>query len=176
MADSHADLAMVLKDKKQFDEARKESLAALELKPESVEAHRTLGEVLFLQGDQVAAAEQFRTALKFNPDDGLSRQGLLASELAVIRKLLSDPRPEAHAEALETARRLCERTEYQNIFALELLAGAYAATGDFEQAEAAIRKALETPLGKEPNNAAVLQQRIQLYQAHKIVPIPPSKL
>jgi tetratricopeptide (TPR) repeat protein len=176
LADSHSDLAMVLKDQKQLDEARKECLAALELKPESVEAHRTLGEILFIQGDPNAAAQEFRTALKFKPDDVLSRQDLNASELQVIRKLFSDPRPEAHAEALETARRLCERTDYKNIFALELLAGAYAATGDFAQAEAAIRKALETPLGQQPQNAAVLQQRIQFYQAHKNVPIPPSKM
>ena len=176
LADSHADLAIVLKDRKQFDEAQKECLAALDLKPESVEALRTLGEILLAQGDPMAAAEKFRTALKFKPDDALSSQGLLASELELIRKFLSDARPEVHTQALEIARRLCERTEDKNIFALELLAGAYATTGDFKRAEASIRKALETPLGQQPNNAAVLRQRIEFYQAHKNVPIPRSKL
>ena len=66
----------MLTQQKQFDEARKECLAALEIKPESPEAHRTLGQVLLAQGDPPAAEEQFRSALKFKPDDGDSRQGL----------------------------------------------------------------------------------------------------
>ena len=49
---------------------------------------------------------------------------------------------------MEIARRLCEATEYKDILALDLLAGAYAETGDFDQAEATVRKAMETPLGK----------------------------
>jgi tetratricopeptide (TPR) repeat protein len=202
LADSHTDLAVVLKEQKQFDEAKKECLAGLALKPESPDALRTLGEIFLSQGDPAGAEKQFRNALKFKPEDGLSQQGLanalwkqgkeheaielykrpdfqpqnLASGLEVVRTLIADPHPEAHADAVVIARRLCERTEYKNIFALELLAGAYAATGDFAQAEAAIRKALETPLGQQPSNAAVLQQRIEFYREHKNVPIPTSKL
>ena len=200
LADSHADLAVILKEQKQFDEAKKECVAALEIKPESPEAHRTLGEILLAQADPAAAEEKFRSALKFKPGDIESRQGLsdalwkqgkereaveqykrpdfqpqnLGPALEVVRKLIGDPRPEAHADAVEIARRLCERTEYKNIFALELLAGAYAETGDFEQAEAAIRKALDTPLGQASRNAAVLQQRIDAYRAHQKPVIPPS--
>ena len=101
----------------------------------------------------------------------------LTSGLEVVRKLIGDPRPEVRiTDAVAIARRLCERTDFKNIFALELLAGAYAEAGDFEQAEAAVGKALETPLGQQPSNAAVLRQRIEFYRAHKYVPIPPSKL
>jgi tetratricopeptide (TPR) repeat protein len=75
-ADTHADLAIVLKEQKQFDEASKECLAALDLKPESLEAHRTLGEMLLAQGDPAGAEVRFRLALKIKPDDSLSRQGL----------------------------------------------------------------------------------------------------
>ncbi len=201
-ADTHADLGVLLKEHKQFDEARKECLAALELKPESIEAHRTLGDILLAQGNAAGAEEQFSSALKYKPEDSISRQGLgdalwkqgkkheaaeqykridfqpqnLATGLADLRKVLGDREQPANTDAVDLARRLCERTDYKNIFALELLAGAYAATGDFAQAEAAIRKALETPLGQQPSNAAVLRQRIEFYQAHKNVPIPPSKL
>jgi tetratricopeptide (TPR) repeat protein len=202
LADAHLDLAMVLKEQKRFDETRKECLAALEIKPDSADANRTLGEVFLAQGDPVAAEEQFRSALKWKPDDAMSGQGLadalwkqgkmheaveqykrpgfqpqnLASGLEVVRKLIEDPRPEAHGDAVLIARRLCEATGNTNIFALELLAGAFAASGDFQQAEAAIGRAMETPLGQQPANTAVLRQRIEFYRAHKNVPIPPSKL
>ena len=93
----------------------------------------------------------------------------------VVRDLISDPRPEARfgAEALAIARRLCEATENKDILALEVLAAAYAETGDFDQAEAAVRKAMETPLGQTPNNAAELRKRLVLYHAHQKPIIPP---
>ena len=79
-----------------------------------------------------------------------------AMAIKVVRELISDPRPEARfgADALEIARRLCEATEYKDILALDVLAAAYAETGDFAQAEATVRKAMETPLGQTPNNAS----------------------
>jgi tetratricopeptide (TPR) repeat protein len=76
-ADTHSDLAMILYDQKRFDEARKECLAALDLKPESIEARRTLGQILLIQRDPAGAEEQFRIALKIKPDDNLSRIGLV---------------------------------------------------------------------------------------------------
>ena len=87
----------------------------------------------------------------------------------IVSELISDPRPEARfgAEALEIARRSCEATEYKDIFALDALAAAYAETGDFAQAEATIRKALETSPGETPHDQVELQKRLILYHAHQ---------
>jgi hypothetical protein len=54
-----------------------------------------------------------------------------------------------------------------------VLAAAYAETGDFDQAEATIRKAMETPLGHTPNNLVELNKRLNLYHEHKKHAIPP---
>jgi len=195
-ADAHSDLAEVLRENKQYGEAHDECMAALTLKPEFPEAHRIFGNVLLAQGDIAGAGKHFRAAMKLKPDDPQTHEGLaealwrqdrfreaveqfkqelalqpqnIGAAIQVVRRLVSDPRPEARfgTEALEIARRACGATGYKNIFALEVLAGAYAETGDFEQAEAAVRKAMETPLGQEPKNAEELQKRVLLYRAHR---------
>ena len=121
-----------------------------------------LADVLWRQGKFREAVEHRKQQVALQPQN-------TAMALKVVRELISDPRPEARfgADALEIARRLCEATEYKDIFALDVLAAAYAETGDFDQAEATIRKAMETPLGQKPNNAAELQKRLVLYHAHQ---------
>ncbi len=172
LADMHSDLAEVLRTRpNQLDEARKECLAALELKPESSPAHRTLGNIMLAKGDLAAAAAEFRTALTFAPNDPLN----VSASVNVVRQIVNDPHADSaqNTSALQLAQYLCEATQFKNIFALEALAGAYAATGDFAQADEALGKALQTPQGQLAGNAAVLQQRIQAYRAHQKVPIPP---
>ena len=193
---AHNNLAEVLRLNRRYDEALAECRAALEINPELPEGHRTMATILLAKNDLDGALEQFQTALKLKPDDPLAQDGLadvlkrqgkfrdlaelriqqvakqptnLALALKVVRELISDPRPEARfgADALEIARRLCEATEYKDILALDVLAAAYAETGDFAHAEATIRKATETPLGQTPNNVAELQKRLMLYQAHQ---------
>ena len=104
---------------------------------------------------------RFRQVLELQPYSNAELQEILTSAGARLGFLLDVDL------ALEIARRLCEATEYKDILALDVLAAAYAETGDFAHAEATIRKATETPLGQTPNNVAELQKRLMLYQAHQ---------
>jgi tetratricopeptide (TPR) repeat protein len=80
LADMHADLAEVLRlNPDQLENARKECLIALQLKPESPDAHRTLGSIMLAKGELAAAEEEFRTTLKYKPDDPLGHAGLADS-------------------------------------------------------------------------------------------------
>ncbi|MGO9115898.1 MAG: tetratricopeptide repeat protein [Thermoguttaceae bacterium] len=202
-AQAHALKAVALYSLNQPDESIREFQTAIEIDPKNVDAHNNLAKVLlFAKNDIEGAKEHFQAALKLKPDDPQSHDGLAgvlwrqgkfreavehrkvqvalqpqntAMAIKVVRELISDPRPEARfgADALEIARRLCQATEYKEILALDVLAAAYAETGDFAQAEATIRKAMETPLGHTPNNAVELQKRLKLYHAHQKLVIPP---
>ena len=198
---AHNNLAEVLRTSGSYDDALAECRAAMEINPETPEGHRIMANILLAKtiwrGDGALQA-----ALKLRPDDPLVHEGLanllwrqgkfqeavehrkqqmalqpqnLAMAVKVATQLISDPRPEARfgAEAVEIARRLCEATDYQDIIALDVLAAAYAETGDFDQAEATVRKAMETPLGQTPANAVQLQKRLMCYHAHQKPPIPP---
>ncbi len=185
------------------DESISEFRSALQLNPENVDAHANLARVLLhAKKDLDGAREQFQAALRLRPDDPvlqdeladvLWREGRFQEAIQerkaqialqpqnttlsvkVVRDLINDPRSQGRfgAEALEIARRLCETTRYEDILALDALAAAYAETGDFDQAEATIRKALETPQGRTPNNAAELNKRLALYHAHQKQALPP---
>ncbi len=195
-AEAHSDLAYVLWQAKKFDEARIRCSRALELKPEFPEAHRTMANILLSQGDAAGAEEHLRSALRFLPGDLPLREQLaqvlwkqgkfshavgqyqqvldmqpenLDGWLNAARLLINDPRPEARfgAEARKIAQHVCDATGNKNIIALQVLAAACAETADFEQAEATIRKAMDTPEGKTPGNALVLERSLQAYQAHQ---------
>ena len=200
--DARNDLAEVLRQNQRYDEALAESLAAMQINPEKPEGHRILGLILLAKNDLDGAAEHLQIALKLKPDDPLAQGGLAevlwrqgkfqeavehrkqqvtlqpqntALTIKIVHDLISDPRPEARfgADALEIARRLCEATKYQDILALDVLAAAYAETGDFDQAEATVRKAMETPPGQTPRIAGELQKWLILYHAHQKPVIPP---
>ena len=196
-ADALADLAYVLWQSRQYDEARARCASALELRPEFPEAHRTMGAILLTQGDLAGAEKQFAAVLISSPGDVASQDQLarvhwnqgkfheaaqqykqhlqldqradLNAWITVARLLISDPRPEARfgAEARQIAQHVCEATGNQNIVALQVLAAAEAETGDFDSAEATLRQALQTPQGQQFASAQVLQQSIGVYRAHK---------
>ena len=121
-----------------------------------------LAQVLWKQGKFREAAEQYKQLLEREPAN-------LDAWLAVARLLISDPRPDARFgdEARQIAQHVCEATGNQNIVALQMLAAAYAETGDFARAEAIVRQALQTSQGQQPSNALVLQQSLEFYRAHR---------
>lgn len=194
--DALADLAFVFWQAKRYGEAHDLCAKALQIKPEFPEAHRTMGTILLAQEDLAGAEKQFADVLISSPGDLASREQLaqvlwkegkfrpaveqyqqllerqptnVDAWLAVARRLISDPRPEARfgAEARQIAQHVCEATGNQNIFALNVLAAAEAETGDFDRAQATLRQALQTPQGQQPANAPVLRQSIEFYRAHK---------
>ena len=74
--------------------------------------------------------------------------------------------PRLCPESLKLALAAAEQTNQQNPFVLEVLAAAYAETGDFANALETERRAMQLVDGNSPL-AAQMQQRIQLYAAGK---------
>jgi len=157
-AESHNNLAAALFRKGDIDGAVSHYQQAIRLKPNYAEARNNIGS-LFLQQNKLTeaithfqkasmlkpdnpdiyynlgiankrlgsldtAAEYFRKALILRPDDIE-----VCCELAMI--LLKQNKPK---EALAFALRAADLTKYKDIPALELLASAYAAAGQFDNA------------------------------------------
>ncbi len=169
-ADTQSNLAhILLAAKNDLEGAREHFEAGLKLAPENPKLHDGLATVLWRQG-------KFQEAVAHRKQQVALQPGNAATAVKVARDLISDPRTEARfgADALEIARRACELTQDQDIFALDVLAAAYAEMGDFDQAQATVRKAMQTPLGHTKNNPQELQRRLDLYRGHqKLTILPP---
>ncbi len=141
----------------------------MKLNPDDPLTHAGLADALWRQGKFQEAVEHRRQQVALQPRN-------TAMTIKVVHELISDPRPAARfgADAVEMARRLCETTEHKDILALDMLAAAYAETGDFTRAEATVRKAMGTPQGQTPSNTVELQKRLVLYHAHQkpVIPLP----
>jgi protein O-mannosyl-transferase len=201
---ARGNLAEVLRAQSRYDEALAECNSALEINPDFAEGHRTKGNILLAKHDPAGAAAELQFALKLKPDDLLAYDSLFDAlwqqgkftEAAELRKqqaasqppnvaigtkfihdLISDPRPAARfgQAAVEIGRRLCDATGYQEILSLDALAAAYAEVGDFDQAEATVRKAMETPQGHKDNNPKELQKRLFMYHSHQKLTLPLPK-
>jgi len=196
-AETHNNLGVVLADQGQFEEAMSHYRQALKIKSDYVGAYNNLGNALGARGRFDEAADQYRQALKIKPDyvgayinlGNLSAAcGRCGEAIAHYRKALeiqSDnvevqknlawlraTQPEASlrngAEAIEYAQRANQRCRGRRADVLDALAAAYAEAGQFAEALATARQALE--LATQQNNhalAAGLHARIALYEAGK---------
>ncbi len=72
----HANLAEAYRHLNQYDEAIRCGRRALELQPQLLSAHLTLGMIYYQQKDLTAAAESFRDALRVDPDNAQGCGGL----------------------------------------------------------------------------------------------------
>jgi tetratricopeptide (TPR) repeat protein len=153
-------------------EAAAELRLALGTNAESGAAHRILGKVLESAGDHAGAAAEFREVLRIAPGDADAHDDLglalsltgevdeaLAEFLEAVRLkpawplpmgraallLALNPNPAARdvAQAIRLARRAVELSRSRDASALEVLAAAYAAADDFEDAVAEEEKVVE---------------------------------
>jgi tetratricopeptide (TPR) repeat protein len=170
---------------------------AVRLKPDYAEAHYNLAGALFLLGRVDESAAHFLEAVRFQPDNPamrgrlafvLARQGRTAEALMQYQETLRlDPDSleslkslawilATHRDALyrdgPRAIRLAEQavqlTQGKDAAALDALAAALAEAGDFAQAIATARRALN--LVTAPNQAALraqLEARQALYQSRQ---------
>jgi tetratricopeptide (TPR) repeat protein len=72
-------LGNALADQGRYAEAVEHYRRALEINPDSAEAHYNLGNALALQGKYAEAIKHFRKALQIRPDDAKARQSLNAA-------------------------------------------------------------------------------------------------
>jgi len=146
-----------------FDEALEHYAAAAQADPADWRAPYLAGKALLKQGRDKAAVPFFRQALQLDPDN-LHVLTWLAQVLA------SDENPGVRdgRAALALASRANDLTGGVQPAMLDVLAMACAELGRFDEAQKAGQAALDlTRAGNQTNDAATVQQRLQLYQKHQ---------
>jgi tetratricopeptide (TPR) repeat protein len=202
-APAHFNLATTLTSVGRFGEAVGQYLQALQLRPDYAIAHNNLGSTLLQLRRQDEAIQQFREAVRIDPSlaeahfnlGSLARAGGAFSEaIAEFRQAVRlDPGrvsgcagvasllatvPDAAlrdpGEAIRLAQQATDMTGRRDANALDVLAAAYAASGDFERAIAVAQEALA--LNPPAQIAAAIRMRQELYKQHQpYISGPPAK-
>ena len=141
-AEARNNIGILLLQQNKLAEAITHFQKASMLKPDNPDIYYNLGIANKRLGSLNPAAEYFRKALNLRPDDIE-----VCCELAMI--LLKQNKPK---DALAFALRAADLTKYKDIPALQLLASAYAAAGQFD-------------------NAAKTTQQIERYKQAQKVPL-----
>ena len=158
--------AVTLFSLKQPDQSIREFRIAIAKNPKNELAHNNLAEVLRLNRREDEALEECRTALELKPE-------LPEGHRTMANILLAKHDLDGAIEHFQTALKfrpddaLVQEGLAKVLLALDARAASCAATGDFAEAAATIRKAMEIPPGRAPQVAAKLQERLMLYQAHQ---------
>ena len=154
-------LGQALARQGKLDAAAAEWLAAIQIDPKDNAARFFLGGALYQQGRIDEAIARWREGLAKDPDD-LAILGQLAWVLA------TDPDAAFRngAEALSLAQRAVGLSRELDPAVLDVLAAAYAESGDYKKASETCRRAMElAATHSEPELLQKLLARIALYDA-----------
>jgi tetratricopeptide (TPR) repeat protein len=157
---AHNNLGDVLLRLGKPDEALDHFREALRLDPAYAEAHYNVGSVFRWRGEGSEAIAQFREAVRLKPDwapAAINLAWLLAT--APGEGLRNAP------EALALAQRAVELTGRKDPGALDVLAAALAATGQFDRAIEVSQAALE--LKPDDSLAETIRQRQEQYRQRR---------
>ena len=146
---------------------------AIRVAPGYARGNAFLGFLLAEKGDYANAARSYETALASLPDLLTARYGL-----AWLLATCPDDSVRDGARAVGLARQICEAMRYESHRGMDLLAAALAEAGNFKEAVAAARRALElaTRSGAvdvspgEPGRAVTvpaIEERLKLYEEGK---------
>jgi tetratricopeptide (TPR) repeat protein len=159
-AAAHNNLGDALLRTGSVSEAVRQFREAIRLDPAYAEAHFNLGSVLRSGDNLQEAVAQFRRAVELKPDlvPALTNLAwiLATANSAAVR------RPE---DALRFAERAADLTRRRDASALDALAAACAAAGQFERAVRTAQAALE--LGPGAELAAAIRRRQELYRQNQ---------
>ncbi len=136
--DAQFNLGLAWKQQGQPKRAIPHLRKSVELNPRSAGAYFLLAESLESVGQPVEAVELYRHVVKLAPEDFRT-----AMRLAWLLATHPDEQLRNGVEAVELARRVCTQTEYGVPTAIDVLAAAYAETGDFDRAARLAEQALE---------------------------------
>jgi tetratricopeptide (TPR) repeat protein len=160
---AHNNLGAILFQRGELDQAGIHLREAVRLDPKNADALDNLGRLNQRLGDPRSARERFEQALAVRPDWPLAM-----IDLAWILAASPEPGATNPKRALDLAQQAVTLTGRRDIVALDALAGALAATSDFDRAIAVVDEALKiVPSGQA---ADVLRQRQARYRQH----IPPT--
>ncbi|MHC4214789.1 MAG: fused MFS/spermidine synthase, partial [Planctomycetota bacterium] len=134
---------------------------AVELAPDSADAHYRLADVFAKSGQPEKAVIEFEKVLQIEPDK-YNTLDILAYLMVVDEKAgYYNP-----TRAIQLAERACKLTRYKGVKYLNTLAMAYAAAGRFSDAIEATKQGIEiTSFGGQTEMTTTLKQRLQRYKA-----------
>src|SRR5207247_5795327 len=162
---AHNNLGNALLMEGKTDEALQYFHEALRRDPRNVEAHYNVGSVAMARGQIAEAIRQFREAVSLKSDSGPALVGLAWLLATVPDSSLRDV-----PEALRLAERAAELSDRRDPRVLDLLAAAYAASGEFDRAVATAQAALDL---KPPEPiAAAIRDRQQLHKQRQALVAP----
>jgi tetratricopeptide (TPR) repeat protein len=161
MAEAHENLDIALLQKGEVEEVIPHFQKALETNPDNVEARSYLGLAFAQKGEVRQAIAQFQRILETNPD-----HLEVCNNLAWLLATASDSSLRNGAKAVALAQHAAGLAGRDNPAILRTLAAAYAETGNYGEAIATARRALELAV-KQKNDplAGRLQTEIKLYEA-----------
>jgi Flp pilus assembly protein TadD len=161
-AGSYYNLGIVLAQLGRLNEAITNFQKTLELYPPYVEAQEHWGSALYQQGRFAEALTHYRAAMELQPGNPY-----LLSHVAWIRATCPEASVRDGPEALAFARQANEIAEGQDPTILEALGAAYAEAGQFQEAAAAVRQALDLPAAQQDaQQRAMLKHQLDLYAGH----------
>jgi tetratricopeptide (TPR) repeat protein len=158
--EAHCDLADVLESQGQLDEAVAHYNQALQIDPEVAMVHFRLAGALLKKGDIHNAITHLQRAIDIKPDYVLALANLV--EISVNQAQLDIRR---ETKAVEFAERAVQRTNRTNPVVLNLLAMAYAAENQYDQAIIAAEEAMKLAADADANDLVeVIRTQLESYK------------
>ena len=147
---------------KKWNEALLEFAEAARLNPDFAAPHLETGKILLKLKRDAEAASELRLAAKLDADNFQTLASvahfLAASDDAIMRN---------GAEALLFALQASELSGHQQPMVYDILGMAFAASGDFTNAQTCAKNALDLATSAQMKNTEPIQQRLELYQKNQ---------
>ncbi|MEQ1912517.1 MAG: tetratricopeptide repeat protein, partial [Vicinamibacterales bacterium] len=162
-AEAYYNLGAVFERDGQLDEAQAQYAKAVELNPSHLDANFSLGLIYARRGDQARAIVRFKRVLELKPDSIPAQ-----TQVAWLLATSADASIRNPGTAVTLAEQLVARTSGQDAAALDVLAAALAAAGQFDRAVETGERTLAI-LGSEadPGTLAAARARLALYRQGK---------
>ena len=160
---SHNNLGLVLLELGHLDEAMGQFSEAAQLDADYAPPRFQMGKILLKQGHDAEAMPHFHEALRIEPDN-------LQMLIYLTRVLAADETPQIcnGMEALMLATKASQLAGKAQPVALDTLAMAYAETGRFDEAVQTGQEAVNLARAAgQKDDAAIMQQRLELYKRHR---------
>jgi tetratricopeptide (TPR) repeat protein len=157
---SHNNLGLILMGLGRFDEAMGQFSEAAQLDANYAPPRFQMGRILLKQGHDAEAMPHFHDALRIEPDN-------FQMLIYIARVLAADENQQIRngAEALVLATQASHLAGKAQSVAMDTLAMAYAETGRFDQAVQTGQEAVNLARAAgQKDDAAIMQQRLELYQ------------
>jgi tetratricopeptide (TPR) repeat protein len=162
-AEAHYNLGAVLDQSRQDEEAMAAYSKAVAIDPSYADAQFALGVIHLKRGEPALAIDRFRRTLQVRPDSVPAQ-----TQLAWLLATSSNASPSDRRAALTLAEQAVARTSDPDAGALDALAAALAANGQFERAAETAERMLAV-LGNDADQRtiAAARDRLALYRVGK---------